>query len=162
MSDVVGPTEITPGLPTSPAVGEGWTVDLLEQLPDDGLRYEMIDGLLIVNPPAGEDWTVDLLERLPDDGLVCEIIDGLLIVSPIPEPRQRHASGRLSRILEDNCPEDRAVVVAPLVWQPDRRTPCNPISWSSRRTASVRRTSPKPRCWSSKCCPPAHLVTTAP
>ena len=50
MSELVGPTEITPGLPTSPAGGEGWTVDLLERLPDDGLRYEMIDGLLIVNP----------------------------------------------------------------------------------------------------------------
>ena len=126
MSELVGPTEITPGLPTSPAGGEGWTVDLLEGLPDDGLRYEMMDGLLIVHPPAGEEWTVDLLERLPDNGLQCEIIDGLLIVSPPPEPRQRLASGRLHRILEANCPDDSAVVVAPLVWQPDRRTSLQP------------------------------------
>ena len=27
-----------------------WTVDLLEQLPDDGLRYEILDGILIVSP----------------------------------------------------------------------------------------------------------------
>jgi Uma2 family endonuclease len=31
-------------------VQEGWTVDLLETLPDDGLRYEIIDGTLIVSP----------------------------------------------------------------------------------------------------------------
>ena len=69
---------------------------------------------------------MDLLERLPDDDLQCEIIDGLLIVSPIPDPRQRHAAGLLSGILEDNCPEDRAVVIAPVVWQPDRRTSLRP------------------------------------
>ena len=48
-SDVVGPTAITPGLPNSPASGDGWAVNILERLPDDGLRDEMIDGLLMVN-----------------------------------------------------------------------------------------------------------------
>jgi hypothetical protein len=27
-----------------------WTVEMLETLPDDGLRYELIDGTLIVSP----------------------------------------------------------------------------------------------------------------
>lgn len=31
----------------------GWTVDMLEALPDDGNRYEIIDGELIVSPSPG-------------------------------------------------------------------------------------------------------------
>lgn len=38
------------GLPVAPPRGGEWTVDLLEQLPDDGLRYEILDGILIVSP----------------------------------------------------------------------------------------------------------------
>ena len=38
------------GLPVAPPAGGEWTVDLLEQLPDDGLRYEILDGILIVSP----------------------------------------------------------------------------------------------------------------
>jgi len=38
------------GLPVAPPGGGEWTVDLLEQLPDDGLRYEILDGILLVNP----------------------------------------------------------------------------------------------------------------
>ena len=34
-----------PALPTT-----GWTVDMLEALPDDGQRYEIIDGELLVTP----------------------------------------------------------------------------------------------------------------
>lgn len=30
--------------------GADWTVDDLERIPDDGLRYELLDGLLIVSP----------------------------------------------------------------------------------------------------------------
>jgi Uma2 family endonuclease len=37
-----------PALPTS-----GWTVDMLETLPDDGKRYEIIDGELLVTPAPG-------------------------------------------------------------------------------------------------------------
>lgn len=40
----------TPILPL-PA-GEGWTVDDLDQLADDGLHYELVDGILKVSPPA--------------------------------------------------------------------------------------------------------------
>jgi Uma2 family endonuclease len=32
-----------------PATGE-WTVDDLDRLPDDGLRYELVDGVLLVSP----------------------------------------------------------------------------------------------------------------
>ena len=50
MGQMVAPTETTRGLPVSPGAGEEWTVDLLALLPDDGLRYEIIDGPLIVSP----------------------------------------------------------------------------------------------------------------
>lgn len=31
---------------------DGWTVDDLFDLPDDGMRYELVDGALLVSPPA--------------------------------------------------------------------------------------------------------------
>ena len=34
---------------TMPVSGD-WTVDDLERLPDDGLRYELVDGVLLVSP----------------------------------------------------------------------------------------------------------------
>jgi Uma2 family endonuclease len=33
----------------APAAGE-WTVDMLRELPDDGRRYELLDGVLVVSP----------------------------------------------------------------------------------------------------------------
>lgn len=37
---------------TLPAPHDGWTVEDLDHLPDDGLRYELVDGALLVSPPA--------------------------------------------------------------------------------------------------------------
>lgn len=37
---------------TLPMPGEGWTVDDLPALPADGLRYELLDGMLLVSPPS--------------------------------------------------------------------------------------------------------------
>ena len=37
-----------------PATIGGWTVDMLDALPDDGRRYEVIDGELFVTPGPGE------------------------------------------------------------------------------------------------------------
>jgi len=34
-----------------PVRDEGWTVDDLDLLPEDGLRYELVDGVLHVSPP---------------------------------------------------------------------------------------------------------------
>ena len=33
-----------------PRTGEEWTVDDLDRIPDDGLQYELLDGLLLVTP----------------------------------------------------------------------------------------------------------------
>jgi len=37
-----------------PATTIEWTVDMLDELPDDGQRYEIIDGVLYVTPGPGE------------------------------------------------------------------------------------------------------------
>ncbi len=37
-----------------PATITDWTVDMLDALPDDGQRYEIIDGVLYVTPSPGE------------------------------------------------------------------------------------------------------------
>lgn len=49
-----------------------WTLDEVMALPEDGLRYELIDGVLIVNPPpAPKHQSVSyLLHRLLDDAAV--------------------------------------------------------------------------------------------
>jgi Uma2 family endonuclease len=41
-------TAMTTTLPLRP---DGWTVEDLELLPDDDLRYELVDGALLVTPP---------------------------------------------------------------------------------------------------------------
>jgi Uma2 family endonuclease len=66
-----------------PATTRDWTVDMLDALPDDGQRYEIIDGELFVTPSPGEahqDVVGKLivhLSRYLDDGDI-----GKTIVSP--------------------------------------------------------------------------------
>jgi Uma2 family endonuclease len=81
-------------------------------------------------------WTVELLETLPDDGLRYEIIDGTLIVSPSPVPVHQRAIVRLTVLLVAACPGDHEVFVAPLDWQPDRRTSLEPDLLVVRRDRS--------------------------
>lgn len=50
-----------------PHVHRGWTLADLPALPDDGQRYELVDGGLVVTPPATQwhqDLAADLRERL--------------------------------------------------------------------------------------------------
>ena len=37
-----------------PALVTDWTIDMLDALPDDGQRYELIDGVLHVTPSPNE------------------------------------------------------------------------------------------------------------
>jgi len=62
-----------------PVVGRPWTVDDLRRLPDDGYRYEIIDGsLLVTPPPAIPHFRVTarlhklLIQRAPEDFVVGE------------------------------------------------------------------------------------------
>ena len=73
------------------------------------------------------EWTVDDLETLPDDGLRYELLDGTLIVSPAPVPRHQRAIAAAGDAAHPTaCPADHEVFVAPLDWQPDRRTSLEP------------------------------------
>ena len=48
---VPGPSELSPGRwPDPHTIHTRWTAADLETLPDDGLRYEIIDGALVVSP----------------------------------------------------------------------------------------------------------------
>jgi Uma2 family endonuclease len=38
------------GMTLMPPAANGWTVDELDLIPDDGLQYELLDGLLLVTP----------------------------------------------------------------------------------------------------------------
>jgi len=81
---------------------------------------------MTVMPRQSHDWTVDDLESLPDDGLQYELIDGVLLVSPAPIPVHQRVVGRLFILLTAACPPDHEVFLAPLDWQPDRRTSLQP------------------------------------
>ena len=52
-----------------PRTGEEWTVDDLDHVPDDGLQYELLDGLLLVTPAPSylHQRAVGRLYRLLDD-----------------------------------------------------------------------------------------------
>jgi len=54
------------------------------------------------------------LDAMPDDGHRYELIDGVLIVSPAPVPLHQRVVGRLFRLLDDACPDDCEVLIAPL------------------------------------------------
>lgn len=50
-----------------PRVSDDWTVDDLEHLPDDGLQYELVDGMLLVSPapnPAHQEVISELCAQL--------------------------------------------------------------------------------------------------
>ena len=72
------------------------------------------------------EWTVELLETLPDDGLRYELIDGTLLVSPAPSALHQIVAANMFRLLDGAAPVDRAVLFAPVAWQPDGRTSVEP------------------------------------
>ncbi|MET3808033.1 Uma2 family endonuclease [Nakamurella sp. UYEF19] len=72
------------------------------------------------------EWTVDDLETLPDNGLRYEIIDGILQVSPSPVTVHQRVVLRLAIAFNTVCPPAMEVFIAPLDWQPDRRTSLEP------------------------------------
>lgn len=59
---------------TLPFRPDGWTVDDLDDLPDDCYRYELIDGALLVSPPP----------ELPHQYLTGQLV--ALLSAQLPEP----------------------------------------------------------------------------
>lgn len=49
-----------------------------------------------------------------DDGRRYELLDGVLLVSPSPKPLHQRVAFRLARQLDDACPADLEVMLAPL------------------------------------------------
>jgi hypothetical protein len=68
--------------------GGGWTVESLARFPDDGLRYEIIDGSLHVSPPPVVvhrhyvDWLRDALKTSMPADLAC--LENVGVVLPAP------------------------------------------------------------------------------
>jgi hypothetical protein len=87
---------MTAALSDVPPAG-GWTTDDLDALPEDGLRRELLDGVLLVSPCrtdihqiiAGR-LMVALEETCPDDLQVLQVDEPWHIELPIARLRPRH------------------------------------------------------------------------
>lgn len=75
---------------------------------------------------ASSPFTVHDLEGMPDDGRRYELIDGELLVSPAPGLPHQRMTFRLARMLDDVCPEDLEVVIAPFAVRPDESNELQP------------------------------------
>lgn len=64
--------------------------------------------------PRGRALTRADLAATPDDGHRYELIDGALVVTPAPRVQHQVVLFRLARILDDVCPPEFAVLVAPV------------------------------------------------
>ena len=67
----------------------------LAAMPDDGRRYELVDGCLLVSP-----FTLAERDALPEDGYRQELLDGCLLVTPAPGLRHQVAAANLFRLLD--------------------------------------------------------------
>lgn len=63
--------------------------------------------------PHGRPLTRDDLDALPDDGHRYELIDGVLVVTPAPSPAHQDVVFRLARVLDEACPPELKVFLAP-------------------------------------------------
>lgn len=90
--------------------GQPFTAADLASMPDDGRRYEVVDGALIVT--GG--FTPAYLETTPDDGLRYELIDGVLVVTPAPSVPHQVVVGELFVLLRAAATEGCRVLFAPL------------------------------------------------
>jgi Uma2 family endonuclease len=92
---------------------------------------------------ASSPFTVYDLERMPDDGRRYELIDGDLLVSPAPGRSHQRAAVRLHRILDDACPDDLEVIIAPFAVQPDDSNELQPDVLVARMSDLTEKKLPK-------------------
>ena len=73
-----------------PVRTDRWTAEDLEQIPDDGLRYEVLNGQLIVNaaPKPRHQWLIKKLVRALDDAIAADmfVIEGVGVLIGTDEP----------------------------------------------------------------------------
>jgi len=117
----------------------GFTPEDLPRLRYGPGHYELVDGSLHV---TGGGFTSDSLDELPDDGYRHELIDGVLVVTPSPSfSHQRMVLG-LGRVLDDHCPSDLVVLVAPFDVRLSDLTTVEPDILVARRTEVTERNLP--------------------
>jgi Uma2 family endonuclease len=92
-----------------------WTVDDLESLPDDGLRYELIDGMLFVTPAPTPLHQASVLGLAVALRSVCPA-DMQVFVSPIDyQPNQRRSLQPDVTVVRRSDVAEKNLVVAPLL-----------------------------------------------
>lgn len=79
------------------------------------------------------------LEQVPDDGHRYELVDGALVVTPAPGTRHQRAAFRLARLLDDACPDDLEVFVAPFAVALAQDTEMQPDVLVARRADLTER-----------------------
>ncbi|HET8640698.1 MAG TPA: Uma2 family endonuclease [Pseudonocardiaceae bacterium] len=82
---------------------------------------------------ASSPFTVHDLEGMPDDGRRYELIDGELLVSPAPGLLHQRVAFRLARVLDDACPDELEVIIAPFAVRPDNCNELQPDVLVARR-----------------------------
>jgi Uma2 family endonuclease len=87
-----------------PAEERPLTVADLERTPDDGCRYELDDGMLVMYSREERPLTVADLERTPDGRCRYELDDGVLVVSPAPTNLHQRVGRKLTIVLDAVCP----------------------------------------------------------
>jgi Uma2 family endonuclease len=97
-----------------------------------------------MTPEASSPFTVYDLEGMPDDGRRYELIDGELLVSPAPGLPHQRVVGRLYRILDDACPDELEVIIAPFAVSPDDTNELQPDVLVARRSDLTDKNLPKP------------------
>jgi Uma2 family endonuclease len=92
----------------------------------------------------GRPFTRADLERMPDDGRRYELIDGVLIVSAAPGRVHQRAAFRLARLLDDACPAEFEVLMAPFAVGLADDTEMQPDVLVGRRDQLTDRDLPAP------------------
>jgi len=82
---------------------------------------------------ASSPFSVADLEGMPDDGRRYELIDGQLLVSPAPGLRHQAMAAALYRLLDDACPDDLFVLIAPFAVRTDLSNELQPDVLVARR-----------------------------
>src|SRR5437870_2017728 len=79
-----------------PAAHANWTVDMLDALPDDGQRYEIIDGELFVTPAPSDvhQLVAATFHRRLHDYLRASAI-GRALISPADVRKEERATNRV-------------------------------------------------------------------
>src|SRR5262249_44930455 len=104
-----------PRYPAPLPLGNGWTVDDLESLPDDGLRYELIDGMLFVTPAPTFSHQVAVIGLVLALDSACPA-DLQVVASPIAsQPNGRRSLQPDVAVVRLSDAPEKNLVVAPLL-----------------------------------------------